>query len=216
MVEWRIATGLVPYHEAMGVMEQRVKAISDGSSPELVWLLEHPPLYTAGTSAKLTDLLDQQRLPVYKTGRGGQYTYHGPGQRVAYVMVDLTKRKRDVKAFVTALEQWIIDTLVVFGIKGERRCNRVGIWVNHNGLDEKIAAIGVRLHRWISFHGIAINVNPDLSHFQGIVPCGLSQYGVTSCAALGVSISLVELDKALQSQWKKIPYFKQHKHTKHE
>ena len=148
-----------------------------------------------------TVLADATRLPVYATGRGGQYTYHGPGQRVAYVMIDLTKRNRDVRAFVTALEQWIIDTLGDFGIIGERRHRRVGIWVNHKEQDQKIAAVGIRLRRWISFHGIAINVNPDLSHFQGIVPCGLSQFGVTSCEALGIPISLSELDEALHQQW---------------
>jgi len=201
MLDWRVSSELIPYEEAMTIMEERVQAIHERTAPEMVWFLEHPPLYTAGSSAKPSDLLDASGLPVYETGRGGQYTYHGPGQRVGYVMIDLTKRRRDVRFFVTALEQWIIDTLDVFGITGERRCGRVGIWVNHEGQDKKIAALGVRLRRWISFHGIAINVNPDLSHFQGIVPCGLSQYGVTSCEALGVSISLGELDEALRQMW---------------
>ncbi len=200
-MEWRVSPDLIPYEEAITLMEERVDGISNGSAEEMVWLLEHPPLYTAGSSAKKGDLLDTKTLPVYETGRGGQYTYHGPGQRVAYIMSDLTKRNRDVRAFVTALEQWIIDTLGVFGIVGERRCGRVGIWVNHKGEDQKIAALGIRLRRWISFHGIAINVNPDLSHFQGIIPCGLSQFGVTSCEALGINISLTELDEALRQQW---------------
>jgi len=200
-MEWRVSPNLVPYEEAIAFMEKRVSDIFDGSAEEMVWLLEHPPLYTAGSSAKKDDLLDAVRLPVYETGRGGQYTYHGPGQRVAYVMIDLTKRHRDVRAFVAALEQWIIDTLGVVGIVGERRRGRVGIWVNHKGQDQKIAALGIRLRRWVSFHGIAINVNPDLSYFQGIVPCGLSQFGVTSCEALGVAVSLAELDQVLREQW---------------
>jgi lipoyl(octanoyl) transferase len=212
-MEWRVSPGLVPYGEALALMEQRVARIFDGSAEEMVWLLEHPPLYTAGSSAKKGDLLDATRLPVYETGRGGQYTYHGPGQRVAYVMIDLTKQKSDVRAFVTALEQWIIDTLGVFGISGERRCGRVGIWVNHKGEDQKIAALGIRLRRWISFHGIAINVNPDLSHFQGIVPCGLSKFGVTSCEALGVTISLAELDEALREQWSQNNYLSNNQHS---
>jgi lipoyl(octanoyl) transferase len=206
MMDWRVSSDLVPYEEATKLMEERVQAIYKGSSPEMVWFLEHPPLYTAGSSSKSADLLDDSRLPVYETGRGGQYTYHGPGQRVAYVMIDLSKRKRDVRVFVSALEQWIIDTLDVFDIKGERRRGRVGIWVNQNGVDQKIAAIGVRLHRWVSYHGISINVNPDLSHFQGIVPCGLAQYGVTSCEVLGVSVSLTDVDKALQNQWAQNEY----------
>jgi lipoyl(octanoyl) transferase len=206
MIEWRVSPDLVSYEEAVSTMEMRAKAIFEGCAQEMVWLLEHPPLYTAGSSAKSSDLLDATRLPVYETGRGGQYTYHGPGQRVAYVMIDLSKRGRDVKAFVNALEQWIIDTLAVFSVKGERRCGRVGIWVKHNSTDQKIAALGVRLRRWVSFHGIAINVNPDLTHFQGIVPCGLSEYGVTSCHELGVPISLAELDKSLQDQWARNDY----------
>jgi len=208
MTEWRVSSGLIPYEKAVIIMEERVKAIFEGSAPEMVWLLEHPALYTAGTSAKRSDLLDASKLPVYETGRGGQYTYHGPGQRVAYVMVDLAKRNRDVRAFVTALEQWIIDTLDVFGIQGERRYGRIGIWVHQNGIDQKIAALGIRLRRWVSFHGIAINVNPDLSHFQGIVPCGLAQYGVTSCETLGIPISLAELDEALRHQWVQNDYLR--------
>lgn len=206
-MEWRVSPDLVPYEEAIKIMEERVSAISEGKAPEMVWLLEHPPLYTAGSSAKKNDLLAVNSLPVYETGRGGQYTYHGPGMRIAYVMIDLTKRSRDVRAFVNALEQWIIDSLRVFGIVGERRCGRIGIWVNHNGQDQKIAALGIRLRRWVSFHGIAINVNPDLSHFSGIVPCGLSGYGVTSCEVLGTRISLAELDKALRQAWIENEYF---------
>jgi lipoyl(octanoyl) transferase len=206
MMDWRVSSHPIPYEKAIATMEERVRTIFEGITPEMVWLLEHPSLYTAGTSAKKSDLLNAKGLPVYETGRGGQYTYHGPRQRVGYVMIDLAKRGRDVRAFVTALEQWIIDTLSVFGIKGERRCGRVGIWVNHKGEDQKIAALGIRLRRWISFHGIAINVSPDLSHFQGIVPCGLSQYGVTSCEALGVSLSLAEMDEALRSQWAQNKY----------
>jgi lipoyl(octanoyl) transferase len=205
-MEWQVSPGFISYEEAVVTMEERAHAVFRGSAPEMVWLLEHPALYTAGTGAKGTDLLDASRLPVYKTGRGGQYTYHGPGQRVAYVMIDLAKRGRDIHAFVTALEQWIIDTLGVFGIKGERREGRIGIWVNQNGQEQKIAALGIRLRRWVSFHGIAINLNPDLSYFQGIVPCGLSQYGVTSCEALGVTLSLAELDEALRKQWGKNKY----------
>lgn len=200
-MDWLVSPDLIPYEEAVIFMEERIKGILEGSASEMVWLLEHPPLYTAGTSARASDLLDPASLPVYATGRGGQYTYHGPGQRVAYVMIDLAKRSRDVRAFVTALEQWIIDVLGIFRIQGERRCGRAGIWVNHNGMDQKIAALGIRLRRWVSFHGIAINVRPDLSHFQGIVPCGLSQYGVTSCEALGVGVSLAQLDEALRHQW---------------
>jgi len=207
-MEWRVSPEVVPYEEAIDFMEERVAAISRGTAQEMVWLLEHPPLYTAGSSAKKADLLVANTLPVYTTGRGGQYTYHGPGQRVAYVMIDLTKRNRDVRAFVKALEQWIIDTLQVFGIKGDRRCGRIGIWVDYKGQDQKIAALGVRLRRWVSFHGIAINVNPDLSHFKGIVPCGLADYGVTSCEDLGLTVTMAELDTALRQEWTKNAFLK--------
>lgn len=212
-MEWCVSPDWVPYEDAIALMEKRVSAIFDGSAEEMVWLLEHPPLYTAGSSAKKDDLLDEARLPVYETGRGGQYTYHGPGQRVAYIMINLAKRNRDVRAFVAALEQWIIDTLGVFGIVGERRLGRIGIWVNHKGQDQKIAALGIRLRRWVSFHGIAINVNPDLSHFQGIIPCGLSEFGVTSCETLGVTIPLVELDEVLREQWSRNDYFNNSQHS---
>jgi len=200
-IEWRGAQGLVPYDEAVGEMEARVAAIRDGTAPELVWLVEHPPLYTSGTSAKAGDLLDGKRFPVHQTGRGGQYTYHGPGQRVAYVMVDLHRRGRDLRAYVSNLEQWVIATLARFDITGERRSGRVGIWVDRgNGREDKIAAIGVRVRHWVTYHGIAINLSPDLSHFEGIVPCGIADanLGVTSFADLGVDATMADLDQALR------------------
>ena len=205
-VEWRVAEGLTDYEEALAFMEARVQAIREGPAGELVWLVEHPPLYTAGTSANSADLLSPDRFPVYNAGRGGEYTYHGPGQRVAYVMLDLKRRREDVRAFVAALEQWIIETLAEFNIKGERREDRVGVWVvrpekprlaNGELCEDKIAAIGIRLRRWVSFHGIAINVEPDLSHFGGIVPCGISDYGVTSLVDLGLPVTMGDLDVAL-------------------
>ena len=210
MLEWLVSPELVVYKDAIAVMEQRTKAIAQGISPEMVWLLEHPPLYTAGTSAKKSDLRDPKGLPVYDAGRGGQYTYHGPGQRIAYVMIDLAKRVRDIRLFVNALEQWVIDALGIVGIKGELRKGRVGIWVVQGGLDHKIAAIGVRLHKWVSYHGIAINVNPDLRYFKGIVPCGLPGYGVTSLQALGLSVTMEVLDEALQGQWNQNAYLAQY------
>lgn len=179
-------------------MEERVAAIRRGEAPETVWLLEHPPVYTAGTSAREDELLDP-RFPVYRTGRGGRFTYHGPGQRVAYVMLDLARRGRDVRGFVHRLEQWLIDTLAVFGVRGERREGRVGIWVESPKGEAKIAALGVRLRRWVSFHGVSLNVDPDLSHFAGIVPCGLARYPVTSLAELGVRVSMAEVDAALRA-----------------
>lgn len=200
-LEWQSAPGLVPYGEAVDAMEARVAAIRDGSAPELVWLVEHPPLYTAGTSAKAGDLLDADRFPVHQTGRGGQYTYHGPGQRVAYVMVDLNRHGRDLRGFVHNLEQWVIATLARFDIAGERRDGRVGIWVDRgNGREDKIAAIGVRVRHWVTYHGIAINVSPDLSHFEGIVPCGIgdANLGVTSFADLGVDATMADVDQALR------------------
>jgi lipoyl(octanoyl) transferase len=205
--EWRISDQPVPYPEAVAAMEERVAAIRAGTAPELVWLLEHPPLYTAGTSAKADDLLDHGRFPVFQTGRGGQYTYHGPGQRVAYVMLDLVKRGPDVHRYVTNLEEWIIRTLALFNIKGERRCGRVGIWVDKQpygglaGQEDKIGAIGVRVRRGVTFHGISLNVDPDLSHFGGIVPCGITQFGVTSMHALGHLASLHEVDAAMRDAW---------------
>ena len=196
--EWKVSSKLVPYPDAVDFMQSRAAEIVAGQASEGVWLLEHPPLYTAGTSAKPADLVTPDKFEVFQTGRGGQYTYHGPGQRVGYVMLDLRKRGRDVSAFVRALEQWIIDTLAEFAITAERRCGRVGVWVTlDNGDEAKIAAIGVRLKKWVSYHGISINLNPDLSHFSGIVPCGISEHGVTSLAALGRSVTMSELDTAL-------------------
>ena len=187
------------------MMEARVAQIIAGDAPELIWLLQHPPLYTAGTSAQESDLIAPDRFPVFKAGRGGQYTYHGPGQRVAYAMLDLRQRGRDVAAFVRALEQWIIDTLAEFDVTAERRCGRVGVWVlRDDGREEKIAAIGVRLRRWVSFHGISINLNPDLSHFGGIVPCGISEHGVASFESLGKDVSLNQLDSALLMHYQRI------------
>lgn len=204
-VEWRVSEGLTPYSDAVTKMEERAKAIATLDAREQVWLLEHPPLYSAGTSAHVSDLVDPERFDVFSSGRGGQYTYHGPGQRVAYVMLDLRTRGRDVSAFVRTLEQWIIDTLADFGVITERRCGRVGVWIEHSdGREEKIAAIGVRLKKWVSFHGIAINVSPDLTHFEGIVPCGIADHGVTSLKALGKNVSLADLDNSLQKHFQKL------------
>lgn len=200
-ISWEKAPGLVDYAEAVSRMESLVAAIGEGKAPETIWLLEHPALYTAGTSARDQDLLDPHRLPVYRTGRGGQFTYHGPGQRVAYVMLDLSRRGRDLRAFVTGLEQWLIDTLAEFGIRGERRSNRIGVWVARSDspvLEDKIAAIGIRVRRWVSFHGVSLNVDPDLSHYEGIVACGVAQHGITSLRALGSGASLEEVDDALR------------------
>ena len=194
--EWRVAAQPVPYPDALAMMDARVDAIDHDQAPELFWLLEHPPLYTAGTSAKATDLIEPQRFPVFATGRGGQYTYHGPGQRVLYAFCDLRRRDRDVRKHVARLEEWIIRVLKDFGIIGERREGRVGIWVIDQNHEKKIAAIGVRVRHWITFHGLALNVHPDLTHFRGIVPCGLPDYGVTSLHALGVQVSMDEVDAA--------------------
>lgn len=208
-VEWLISDTPIPYLEAVAAMESRAAAIAAGESPELVWLLEHPPLYTSGTSGQATDLLDP-RFPLFATGRGGQLTYHGPGQRVAYVMLDLKRRRPDVRAYVAALEQWIIATLDAFNVRGERREDRVGVWVARPdkgaGFEDKIAAIGVRLKRWVSLHGIAINVEPDLSHFQAIVPCGISdpRYGVTSLVDLGLPVTMPDVDLALRAAFTSI------------
>jgi lipoyl(octanoyl) transferase len=189
----------VDYPAAVGFMERRVEAIRDGRAAETVWLLEHPPLYTAGTSADADELLDAERFPVYRTGRGGRYTYHGPGQRVAYVMLDLRRRGPDVRAYVRALEGWLIATLARLGVNGECRAGRVGIWVRlGDGREAKIAALGVRVRRWITYHGIALNVNPELSHFDGIVPCGIAGHGVTSLRALDVTAGMDEVDAALR------------------
>ena len=186
-------------------MEARAGAIADGQACELVWLLEHPPLYTAGVSAKPADLLDPSRFPVFRSGRGGQFTYHGPGQRVAYVMLDLSSRGRDVRAFVQALQAWIIDALARLGVDGEVRDRRVGVWVERGGgREDKVAAIGVKLRRWVSFHGVSLNVDPDLSHFTGIVPCGVTLHGVTSLADLGTGASMAEADAALKAAFQEI------------
>ena len=199
-VEWRVAEGLIPYPQAVAFMEERAAAIAEGTAPELVWLVEHPPIYTAGTSARDTDLLDA-RFPVFKTGRGGQFTYHGPGQRVGYVMLDLKRRKADVRAFVHDLEEWLIGTLAQFNVRGERREGRVGIWVARPGREDKIAAIGVRVRRWVTFHGVSINVDPDLTHFSGIVPCGVSEHGVTSLHDLGLPVTMADVDVALKQSF---------------
>jgi lipoyl(octanoyl) transferase len=199
-IEWRFSDDEVPYETALSFMEQRVKEIAEGNAPECIWLLEHPPLYTAGTSAKQEDLIDPERFPVYEAGRGGQYTYHGPGQRIAYVMLDLTKRGRDIRNFVQNLEEWVIQTLATFNITGERRDGRVGIWVDRGmGREDKIGAIGVRVRKWVTFHGISLNVEPDLSHFNGIVPCGISEHGVTSLQDLGIWITMSEIDSLLMT-----------------
>ncbi len=204
-VEWHCSAGLTDYAAARALMRDRAAAIAAGKAGELVWLVEHEPLYTAGTSAREEDLLWPERFPVHRTGRGGQYTYHGPGQRVAYVMLDLRRRGRDVRAFVTALEQWIIDALKMLGVCAGRREDRVGVWVRReDGRDEKIAAIGVRVSRWVSRHGIAVNVHPDLSHFSGIVPCGVSDHGVTSLHALGADADMEQCDAALRAGFERI------------
>jgi lipoyl(octanoyl) transferase len=197
-IEWRIEDQIVAYNQAVAEMERRVALIRSGEAPELIWLLEHAPLYTAGSSAREQDLLDPDRFPVHAAGRGGEYTYHGPGQRVAYAMLDLNRRGRDVRKFVRNLEQWMIDALAAFDVIGERRDGRVGIWVDHDGQDEKIAAIGVRLRHWTSFHGVSLNVAPDLDHYAGIVPCGISEHGVTSLADLGITASMDQVDEALK------------------
>jgi len=207
-VEWRVREGLLPYPEAVDFMERRADAIAAGDACELVWLVEHPPIYTEGTSADPADLIDP-RFPVFKTGRGGQFTYHGPGQRVAYVMLDLKRRKPDVRAYVHDLEEWLIRALALFNVKGERREGRVGIWVARGansdaGREDKIAAIGVRLRHWVTFHGIALNVDPDLSHFSGIVPCGVREHGVTSLADLGIPASMHDADVNLKAAFREV------------
>lgn len=199
-VEWKYSTGPVPYEQALAEMESRVAAIRLGQAPELVWLLEHPPLYTAGTSATDDELLEDPEFPVHRTGRGGRYTYHGPGQRVGYVMMDLKRRGPDVRAFVHRLEAWLIATLAHFGVHGERRAERIGIWVvRPDGREEKIAALGLRIRQWVSFHGVSLNVNPDLSHYAGIVPCGIADHGITSLAALGIEVRMDDVDRALRA-----------------
>ncbi len=200
-VEWRISGRPVPYRQAVAEMEQHVAAIRAGAGPELVWLLEHPPLFTAGTSARPEDLLDSLGLPVFATGRGGQYTYHGPGQRVAYVMLDLKQRGADVRAYVGRLEAWLIAALAEFGVRAGRREGLVGVWVAKAGREAKIAAIGVRVRHWVTYHGVSLNVAPNLDHYRGIVPCGIDDAGVTSLADLGVAASLEDVDRALRKSF---------------
>ncbi|NQY61562.1 lipoyl(octanoyl) transferase LipB [Cognatishimia sp.] len=211
-MEWKVSDGLTSYEDALTFMEARVDAISKGTAEECIWLLEHPPLYTAGTSAQIEDLVDPDRFPVYEAKRGGQYTYHGPGQRVAYVMLDLNQRGKDVRQFVQKLEHWVIDTLDSFNIKGEIREGRVGVWVTRpekpltvtgQPAEDKIAAIGIRLRKWVSFHGISINVEPDLEHFSGIVPCGITEHGVTSLVDLGLPVTMDDLDVALKASFER-------------
>jgi lipoyl(octanoyl) transferase len=212
-VEWRIEPGLTPYDQALATMEAHADAIRAGAAGERVWLVEHPPLYTAGTSARAADLLEPGRFPVFDAGRGGEYTYHGPGQRVAYVMLDLKRRREDVRALVAALEDWLIVALARVNVRGERRNDRVGVWVvrpdrpplpDGSPAEDKIAAIGIRLRRWVSFHGVAINIEPDLSHFSGIVPCGIAGYGVTSLVDLGLPITMAEFDMSLKAAFEDI------------
>lgn len=208
-VGWAVSTSPVPYPDAVAAMETRAQAIADGRQSELVWLLEHPPVYTAGVSAKPGDLLEPNRFPVFRTGRGGQYTYHGPGQRVAYVMLDLTARNRDVRLFVSCLETWVINAIARLGVHGETRPERVGVWVprddgSRGWREDKIAAIGVKLRRWVSFHGISLNVSPDLSHFSGIIPCGVQTHGVTSLADLGRPCAMSDADRALRAAFEPI------------
>ncbi len=212
-MEWKISDGLTDYQEAVAYMEARVAAIAAGEADECVWLLEHPPLYTAGTSARPEDLTDPDRFPVYESKRGGEYTYHGPGQRVAYVMLDLNKRGRDLRLFVKQLETWVIAALDEFNVKGEIRDGRVGVWVQRDDkpltitgqpAEDKIAAIGLRLRKWVSFHGISINVEPDLDHFSGIVPCGIREHGVTSLVDLGLPVTMADVDTALQKTFAEV------------
>ncbi len=201
-VQWLASDAPVSYPDALAFMEARVEAIRQGAGDECAWLLEHPPLYTAGTSAAANELLDPNRFPVFRTGRGGRHTYHGPGQRVAYVMLNLAERSRDVHAFVHALEDWVIAALADLGVRGERRPDRIGIWVDRGGgREDKIAAIGVRVRRWVTFHGIAVNANPDLEHFSGIVPCGITDHGVTSLADLGLDSDMARVDAALMARF---------------
>ena len=211
-IEWNISYGLTGYLQAVQIMEARADAIAKGDAPEAMWLVEHPALYTAGTSANRKDLIDANRFPVFSSKRGGQYTYHGPGQRVVYVMLDLNRHGKDVRAFVQKLEQWVISTLACFKVQGAIRDGRIGVWVDRPekpltpaGLrqEDKIAAIGIRLRKWVSFHGLSINVDPDLSHFEGIIPCGIREHGVTSLVDLGLPVSMADLDMALKDQFEK-------------
>jgi lipoyl(octanoyl) transferase len=201
-VEWRVTAGLTPYEDALAEMERRAAAVRAGDAPELVWLLEHPPLFTAGTSAAEEELINPMHFPVHEAGRGGRYTYHGPGQRVGYLMLDLERRGRDIRCFVHALEGWLIASLANLGVEARRETGRIGLWVGRGESEAKIAAIGVRVKRWVTLHGFSVNVAPDLSHFSGIVPCGISEYGVTSLEALGLSADLAALDSALAANFR--------------
>ena len=207
-VEWSVAESLVGYEAAVEAMERRAASVAAGEAAEQVWLVEHPPLYTAGTSARDEDLIERERFPVHRTGRGGQFTYHGPGQRVAYVMLDLQRRTPDLRRYVAALEAWLIATLSAFNIRGERREDRVGVWVRRpekgDGAEDKIAAIGIRVRRWATFHGVSLNVEPDLSHFSGIVPCGVRQHGVTSLVDLGIPVTMPEVDSVMRGAFEPI------------
>jgi lipoyl(octanoyl) transferase len=203
-IEWRVTPGLSPYAETVAEMEARAAAIRAGDARELIWLLEHPPLYTAGTSAEDEELLLPDRFPVFRSGRGGRYTYHGPGQRVGYVLLDLDKRGRDVRCFVAAIENWVIATLADFGIAGRSEPGRVGIWTGHGPDEAKIGAIGVRVRRWVSFHGFSLNVDPDLDHFTGIVPCGITGYGVTSLVDLGLPVMVSDVDPLIRQNFERV------------
>jgi lipoyl(octanoyl) transferase len=207
-VEWSVEEALVDYPEAVAEMEARVAAIAEGRAREQVWLVEHPPLYTAGTSARDEDLVEAERFPVFRSGRGGQFTYHGPGQRVAYVMLDLARRTPDLRRYVAALEAWLIATLAAFNIRGERREDRIGVWVRRpekgTSAEDKIAAIGIRVRRWVTFHGVSLNVEPDLSHFSGIVPCGVRDHGVTSLVDLGIPVTMPEVDAVLRAEFERV------------
>jgi len=205
MVEWKFQTDFIPYLEAMSWMEDRVHAIQKGKAEECLWFLEHPPLYTLGSSAQEKDVLSPYKFPLFKTGRGGKVTYHGPGQRVVYVMVDLNKRHQDLKRYVFDLEEWVIQTLAHIGIRGERREGRIGIWVQKKGQDHKIAAVGVRIQKWVTSHGMALNVDPDLSHYQHIIPCGIREFGVTSLKDLGFPLTLKEVDEILKKTCPFVP-----------
>ncbi|WP_246657506.1 lipoyl(octanoyl) transferase LipB [Cohaesibacter sp. CAU 1516] len=208
VVEWLVSDRQVPYPEAIAFMEQRIEAIARGEAKECVWLLEHPPLYTAGTSADPSDLVAPDRFDVFETGRGGQYTYHGPGQRIAYVMLDLKRRTQDIRLFVASLESWIINTLAAHNIKGERREDRVGVWVERPekgpGVEDKIAAIGIRVRKWVTFHGISLNIEPDLDHYGGIVPCGIAKHGVTSFVDLGYPLTMSDVDMTLREEFEQL------------
>ncbi len=203
-VEWHICQDPIPYPDALSDMQSRVASIRAGTASEQIWLLEHPPCYTAGSSAKAADLIQPDLLPIYETGRGGQYTYHGPGQRIAYAMLDLAARKIDIRQYVSKLQCWILAVLQEFNIEGECPKDRIGVWVRHKGQESKIAALGVRVSRGVAYHGISLNVNPDLGHYRGIVPCGISQYGVTSLAEMGIKADMAQIDALLQKHFGKI------------